>query len=203
MGNILGSKKTVKIMKINGKSFKLKTPVKAGTVVKDFPGHVLFESESVKRLGLRAKPLDPKQYLQSKRIYFMVEVPRNSSDRNPRGIRWKGRTPRRVRLGIQMGAKERLENLKLSRRSSSSHLSVIKEVDEEEREVVTSVKLKLPKWKVEKLWKESENVSDFYNKIKALCLLNIPSGLIHQRQHLLHNGERSVQIGDKEAVNYF
>lgn len=76
MGNILGRTKTVKIMKINGKSFKLKTPVKAGTVVKDFPGHVLFESESVKRFGIRAKPLDPKQYLQSKRIYFMVELPR-------------------------------------------------------------------------------------------------------------------------------
>lgn len=76
MGNILGRKKTVKIMKVNGKSFKLKTPVKAGTVVKDYPGHVLFESESVKRFGLRAKPLEPKQYLQSKRIYFMVELPR-------------------------------------------------------------------------------------------------------------------------------
>lgn len=101
-----------------------------------------------------------------------------------------------------MGAKERLENLKLSRRSSSD-LSVIKEVAEEEKEVVTSVKLKLPKWKVEKLWKESESVSDFYNKITALCLLNVPSGLIHQRQHLLRNGGRSVQIGDKEAVNYF
>lgn len=127
---------------------------------------------------------------------------RTGSTRNPRGIRWKGRTPRRVRLGIQMGAKERLENLKLSRRSSS-HLSEIKEVDEEEREVVTSVKLKLPKWKVEKLWKESESVSDFYNKITALCLLNIPSGLIHQRQHLLRNGGRSFEIGDKESVNYF
>ncbi|CAG7893297.1 unnamed protein product [Brassica rapa] len=202
MGNILGSKKTVKIMKINGKSFKLKTPVKAGTVVKDFPRHVLFESESVKRFGIRAKPLDPKQYLQSKRIYFMVELPSTGSDRNPRGRRWKERTPRRVRLGIRMGAKERLENLKLSRRSSSD-LSVIKEVAEEEKEVVTSVKLKLPKWKVEKLWKESESVSDFYNKITALCLLNVSSGLFHQRQHLLRNGGRSVQIGDKEAVNYF
>ncbi|KAJ0231972.1 hypothetical protein HA466_0294470 [Hirschfeldia incana] len=202
MGNILGRKRTVKIMKINGKSFKLKTPVKAGTVVKDYPGHVLFESESVKRFGLRAKPLDPKQYLQSKRIYFMVELPRTGTDRNPRGIRWKGRTPRRVRLGIHMGAKERLENLKLSRRSSS-RFSVIKEVDEEETELVTSVKLKLPKWKVEKLWNESENVSDFYNKIRSLCLLNIPSGLIHQRQHLLRNGERSFETGDKESVNYF
>lgn len=82
-----------------------------------------------------------------------------------------------------MSAKERLEHLKLSRRSSSD-LSVMKkkkeEVDDGEREV-SSVKLKLPKWKVEKLRKESESGSDFSNKIAALCLLNIPNGLIHQR----------------------
>lgn len=76
MGNSLGSKKTVKIMKINGESFKLKTPVKACTVVKDFPGHVLLESEDVKHFGIRAKPLDPQENLESKRIYFMVELPR-------------------------------------------------------------------------------------------------------------------------------
>ncbi|CAH8308486.1 unnamed protein product [Eruca vesicaria subsp. sativa] len=183
MGNSLGSKKTAKIMKIDGESFKLKTPVKAGTVVKDFPGHVLLESESVKHLGIRAKPLDPNQNLESKRLYFMVELPRT----------WKERAPRRVRSGIQMSAKERLENLKLSRRSSSD-LSVMKKNDEEEeREVMSSVKLKLPKWKVEKLRKESESGSDFSDKITALCLLNI------QRQRLLHNGGRSFGIGDEEG----
>jgi hypothetical protein len=76
MGNSLGTKKTATIMNINGESFKLKTPVEAGTVVKDFPGHVLLESEAVKRLGIRAKPLEPHQNLESKRIYFMVELPR-------------------------------------------------------------------------------------------------------------------------------
>ncbi|CAF2063966.1 hypothetical protein HID58_072994 [Brassica napus] len=184
MGNSLGSKKTAKIMKITGESFKMQTPVRAGTVVKDFPGHVLLESESVKHFGIRAKPLDPNQNLESKRLYFMVELPRT----------WKERAPRRVRSGIQMSAKERLENLKLSRRSSSD-LSVMKnkEVDEEEREVMTSVKLRLPKWKVEKLRKESESGSDFSDKITALCLLNI------QRQRLLHNGGRSFGIGDEEG----
>ncbi|ESQ28101.1 hypothetical protein EUTSA_v10019172mg [Eutrema salsugineum] len=194
MGNSLGSKKTAKIMKIDGESFKLKTPVKAGTVVKDYPGHVLFESESVKHFGIRAKPLDPHQNLESKRLYFLVELPRT----------WKERGPRRVRSGIQMSAKERLENLKLSRRSSSD-LSVMKkeEVDDEEREVLSSVKLKLPKWKVEKLRKESESGSDFSNKITALCLLNIPSGLIHQRQHLLRNGqEEALGLEKKEVSNH-
>uniref|UniRef100_A0A1J3FHF0 Uncharacterized protein n=1 Tax=Noccaea caerulescens TaxID=107243 RepID=A0A1J3FHF0_NOCCA len=193
MGNTLRSKKTVKIMKINGESFKLKTPVKAGTVVKDFPGNVLLESESVKHFGIRAKPLDPNQYLETKRIYFMVELPRT----------WKERGPRRVRSEIQMSAKERLENLKLSRRSSSD-LSVMKKKEEvvEEKEVMISVTLKLPKWKVEKLRKESVSDSDFSNKIRALCLLNIPSGLIHdhQRQNLLRNGGGSFGIGEEKCV---
>ncbi|CAN6906660.1 unnamed protein product [Brassica oleracea] len=62
-------------------------------------------------------------------------------------------------------AKERPENLKLCRRSSS---------DLSAREVeVTEVK-------VEKLRKESETGSDFSNKMTALCLLNI------QRQRMLH-----------------
>ncbi|KFK41526.1 hypothetical protein AALP_AA2G141000 [Arabis alpina] len=189
MGNSLGSKKSVKIMKINGESFKLKTPVKASTVVKDFPGHVVFESESVKHFGIRAKPLDPHQNLESKRLYFMVELPRTCKERGPR----------RVRSGIEMSAKERLENLKLSRRSSSD-LSVMKKDEEREVMMMSSVKLKLPKWKVEKLRKESESVSDFSNKITKLCLLNIPSGLIHQRQHLLCNEGRSFGIGEEEHV---
>ncbi|KAL1209474.1 hypothetical protein V5N11_022815 [Cardamine amara subsp. amara] len=189
MGNSLGSKKTAKIMKINGESFKLETPVKAGTVVKDFPGHVLLESEAVKRVGIRAKPLEPHQNLETKRLYFMVELPRT----------WKERTPRRVRSGIQMSAKERLENLKMSRRSSSD-LSVMKKTEEEvkeKREVISSVKLKLPKWKVEKLRKESESGSDFSNKITSLCLLNI------QRQHLLSNGgRRSFGIGEEGVKSH-
>lgn len=88
-----------------------------------------------------------------------------------------------------MSAKERLENLKLSRRSSSD-LSVMKnkEVDEEEREVMTSVKLRLPKWKVEKLRKESESGSDFSDKITALCLLNI------QRQRMLHEEALGLEM---------
>ena len=43
MGNSLGAKKSAKVMKINGETLKLKTPVKAGAVVKDYPGHALLE----------------------------------------------------------------------------------------------------------------------------------------------------------------
>lgn len=58
MGNSLGGKKTAKIMKIDGESFKLKTPVTAEEVLQDFPGYVLLDSESVKHYGARAKPLE-------------------------------------------------------------------------------------------------------------------------------------------------
>lgn len=54
-------------MKIDGETLKLKTPVTAEEVLKDFPGHVLFESESVKHYGARAKPLEVTFY-----IHFLV-----------------------------------------------------------------------------------------------------------------------------------
>ncbi|CAN7063477.1 unnamed protein product [Brassica oleracea var. botrytis] len=70
-------------------------------------------------------------------------------------------------------AKERPENLKLCRRSSS---------DLSAREVeVTEVK-------VEKLRKESESGSDFSNKMTALCLLNI------QRQRMLHEEALGLEM---------
>lgn len=71
MGNSLGGKKTTKIMKIDGESFKLKTPVTAEEVLKDFPGHVLLESESVKHYGARAKPLEVCGFLYQTIIRYM------------------------------------------------------------------------------------------------------------------------------------
>lgn len=62
MGNTLGGNKTTKIMKIDGETFKLKTPVTAEEVLKDFPGLVLLDSESVKHYGARAKPLKVTSY---------------------------------------------------------------------------------------------------------------------------------------------
>ncbi|PPE00684.1 hypothetical protein GOBAR_DD02302 [Gossypium barbadense] len=107
MGNSLGGKKMTKVMKINGETMKLKTPVRAEQVVKDYPGHVLLESEAVKHFGIRAKPLQSHQNLEPKRLYFLVELPEAP----------KERVPRRVRSGINMSAKDRLESLMLSRRS--------------------------------------------------------------------------------------
>lgn len=73
-----------------------------------------------------------------------------------------------------MSVKERLENLKLFCRLFFDFLVMKKEeVDEEEREVMISVKLRLLKWKVEKLRKESESGFDFLDKIIVFCFFNI------------------------------
>ncbi|OMO88077.1 hypothetical protein COLO4_20473 [Corchorus olitorius] len=151
----------------------MKTPVKAEEVVKDYPGHVLLESESVKHYGIRAKPLLGHQNLEPKRLYFLVELPEA-----PKEIR----VPRRVRSGINMSAKDRLESLMLSRRSVSD-LTLMKPkscvIPEETAEEVersengaTRVKLRLPKAEVERLMKESANEAEAAEKIMQLCIAN-------------------------------
>ncbi|XP_030536865.1 uncharacterized protein At1g66480-like [Rhodamnia argentea] len=114
MGNSLGGKRRAKVMKINGDTFKLATPVRVGDVVKDYPGHVLMDSEAVRHYGIRAKPLEPQQELKPKRVYFLVELPKFPEEEE------ENKFPRRVRsAAIQMSAKDRLECLMLSRRAAS------------------------------------------------------------------------------------
>ncbi|XP_065856897.1 uncharacterized protein At1g66480-like [Euphorbia lathyris] len=170
MGNSLGWKRNVKVMKITGETLKLKTPVKAGEVLKDYPGLVLLESESVKHYGVRAKPLESDQNLVAKRLYFLVELPKVSTEK-----------PRRVRSGINMSAKDRLENLMLARRSTSD-LSIMKPGDSIRRSVsIVSddgdsggmrVKMRIPKAQVEKLMLESKDEGEAAAKIMTLCMEN-------------------------------
>jgi len=171
MGNSLGAKKSAKVMKINGETLKLKTPVKAGAVVKDYPGHVLIESEAVKHFGIRAKALEPHQELEPKRLYFLVELPNA-----PKEI-----VPRRVRSGINMSAKDRLESLMLSRRSVSD-LTIMKSTSILPEECYSKegsqhggalrVKMRLPRAEVEKLMKESRDKAEVAEKIMDLCRAN-------------------------------
>ncbi|XP_021824202.1 uncharacterized protein At1g66480 [Prunus avium] len=179
MGNSLGGKKNAKVMQISGESFKLKTPVQAGEVVKNYPGHVLLKSEEVKHFGVRAKPLEPYQNLEPRGIYFLVELPKVELP--------KERVPRRVRSGINMSAKDRLETLMLSRRSVSD-LSVMKSSsaasansivpEEEAREIdgAVRVRMRLPKAQVEKLMKQSRDEAEAAQRIVDLCLVNNNSG---------------------------
>ncbi|CAN7026696.1 hypothetical protein IGI04_025038 [Brassica rapa subsp. trilocularis] len=164
MGNSLGGKKTAKIMKIDGESFKLKTPVTAEEVLQDFPGYVLLDSESVKHYGARAKPLEAKQRLEAKRLYFVVEPVKECSP------------PRRVRSGIHMNAKERLEHLMLTRRSSSD-LSILKpsggwttKTEEEDEGGAVRVKLRIPKAELERLVKEGATEAEATHKIASLFM---------------------------------
>lgn len=172
MGNSLGGKKIAKVMKIDGEVIKLKTPVYAGEVVKDYPGHVLLESEAVKHFGIRAKPLESQQELKPKRLYFLVELPKGAEEK----------VPRRVRSGINMSAKDRLESLMLSRRSVSD-LTIMKPasiVHQEPKEASESgtvrMKMRLPKAEVEKLMRESKDEAEAAEKIMDLCIANKGAG---------------------------
>ncbi|KAH9603452.1 hypothetical protein KSS87_006492 [Heliosperma pusillum] len=203
MGNTLGGKKTTKIMKINGETIKFKTPIKVGDVVKDYPGHVVLESEAVKHYGIRAKPLDPLLNLEPKRLYFLVELPKFPQDQH--------RIPRRVRSGIQMSARDRLESLLLSRRSVSD-LSIMGtatriEVDGSHGSMNAStglrVKMRLPKAEVERLMSQSKDRDEMVEKI-----MNMYSSKLSQesqdnsRNNYVHGiyNEKSNLKG-KEIVN--
>ncbi|GMJ13318.1 hypothetical protein like AT2G01340 [Hibiscus trionum] len=187
MGNSLGAKKTTKVMKINGETTKLKTPVTAEEVLKDYPGHVLLESEAVKHYGVRAKPLQPQQRLEAKRLYFLVVLPEA-----PKEI-----VPRRVRSGINMSAKDRLESLMLSRRSVSdlTLLTPTIAIPEGDEGGAMRVKMRLPKAEVERLMKESENEREAAEKIMQLCMGkagNSPRGEVaEQRQEHWNAGHGS------------
>ncbi|PPS08893.1 hypothetical protein GOBAR_AA11750 [Gossypium barbadense] len=164
MGNSLAGKKTTKVMKINGETLKLKTPVRAEDVVKDYPGHVLLESEAVKHFGVRAKPLEAHHKLEPKRLYFLVVLPEGP----------KERVPRRVRSGVNMSAKDRLESLMLSRRSVSD-LTLMKGEStgaEKGESRAMRVRLRVPKAEVERLMKDSENEEEVAEKIMQLCTAN-------------------------------
>ncbi|KAJ1377877.1 hypothetical protein SESBI_48431 [Sesbania bispinosa] len=170
MGNTFGAKKTTKVMKIDGETFKLKTPVKAGDVLKDHPGLVLLESEAVKHYGVRAKPLEPHKELQPKRLYFLVELPKETK-------------PRRVRSGIIMSAKDRLDNLVLTRRSASD-LSILKQSNmgggsEQENHTNSNengggvrLQMRLPKAEVEKLIKDCKDEAEAAQRIMKLYMAN-------------------------------
>ncbi|KAL1803409.1 hypothetical protein ACET3Z_032056 [Daucus carota] len=167
MGNTLGGKKTTKVMKINGETIKLKTPIQAGEVTKDYPGFVLLESEAVKHFGIRAKPLGIYQELKPRRLYFLVELPKFPEEK----------APRKIRSGINMSAKERLDSLMLARRSVSDlsllkpKSSMVEEVSKEsvENDSKTSkIKIKLPKAEVEKLMRESKSEAEAAEKIMEL-----------------------------------
>ncbi|CAL9170326.1 unnamed protein product [Musa hybrid cultivar] len=165
MGNSLGGKKKmVKVMKVDGTTVKLKPPAQATQALRDHPGHTLLDAEEVKRLGLRARPLDPDAPLKPGKLYFMVELPR-LPDR---------RAPRRASSGaLRVSAKERLESLRLARRSMSD-LAIATPAPpsveaEEAMDGTVRLKMRLPKAQVQRLMRESKDATDAAQKIMHLC----------------------------------
>ncbi|KAG6391624.1 hypothetical protein SASPL_149381 [Salvia splendens] len=180
-------------MKINGESFKLKTPIRAGSVVEGYPGHVLLESEAVKHYGVRAKPLEPQQELKPKRLYFLVELPKFPEEKGAR----------RVKSGIHMGAKDRLESLMLARRSASD-LSIMKPPSiaaaEEEKASAAEggkrVRMRLPRAEVERLMAESKDSGEVAEKIVGLCMAKraaADGGDAAAEKNVHFNGDRRIK----------
>ncbi|XP_059450309.1 uncharacterized protein At1g66480 [Corylus avellana] len=193
--NIGGGRKKAKVMKINGETLKLKTPVRARDVVKEYPGHVLLESDAVKRHGIRAKPLEEEQELKPKKIYFLIQLPKL-----PEPEEEKEKVPKRSQSGgIHMSAKERLECLMLSRRTVSdlSSLSIRSRppapsglVSDRPGTSATAgqltVKMRLPSAQVAKLMAESrdeaevaEKILDLYRDRAGEANGNVPEGKDH------------------------
>nr|KYP73036.1 Uncharacterized protein At1g66480 family [Cajanus cajan] len=165
MGNSVGRSKKAKVMKVDGETFKLKTPARANDVVKDYPGHVLMDSEAVKHFGLRARPLEPHQELRPKKIYFLVELPKIQPQEEKTAL------PRRVRSsGIRgMNAKDRLDLLMLSKRSVSDLVRPAPNLGPDGPGPMR-VKMRLPKAQLEKLMEESTDGSQVAEKIISLYM---------------------------------
>ncbi|KAK8546606.1 hypothetical protein V6N13_067813 [Hibiscus sabdariffa] len=170
MGNTMGGKNKVKVMKIDGQTIKLNTPIRAWDVLKDYPGHALLDSDAVKHYGIRAKPLEPHQDLKPKKIYFLVELPKLPVPDE--------KAPRRVRSGgIHMSAKERLECLMLSRRTVSD-MSMVRQTPGLVSDGVgaagsggmRTVKMRLPKSQMAKLVEESRDGVEVAEKILDLYI---------------------------------
>lgn len=169
MGNNIGGRKKVKVMKIDGEILKLKTPIRVWDVIKDYPGHVLLDSKAVKHFGVRAKPLEPQQELKPKNIYFLLELPKFPEENN---------VTRRVRSGIQMSAKDRLECLMLSRRSVSDlsalgpSSGLVAVGPSGPSSGLMRVKVRLPRAQVAKFVEESRDEVEVAEKIIDLYLEN-------------------------------
>lgn len=177
MGNSIGGKrKGAKVMQLDGTSFRVKPPATAADVLRDHPGFQLLESEEVKLLGARARPLAPDAPLRRGRLYFLVALPRR-----PSGAAGAGSMRRAWSGNLRVGARERLESLMLARRSTSdlssltpAHASASAPTSPlpggaSGASTPVRLKMKLPRAQVEKLMGESKDAAEAAAKIMELC----------------------------------
>nr|CAD1834958.1 unnamed protein product [Ananas comosus var. bracteatus] len=73
--------------------------------LRDHPGSPVLESEEVKHVGLRARPLDPDAPLKLGKLYFLVDLPRADPEPDHRRAGAGASVPtRRRRRAFLLGA---------------------------------------------------------------------------------------------------
>ncbi|KAF7058826.1 hypothetical protein CFC21_065803 [Triticum aestivum] len=182
MGNALaGRRRAAKVMTVDGATFRYKTPAAAGAALRGHPGHQLLESEEVRRLGVRARPLDRDAALKPGKLYFLVHLP-------PGGAGGRGgdeglRAPHKTWSGaLHVGARERLESLMLSRRTVSDVASLMPSAGGESSSVeagadgAVRLRMRLPKAEVARLMKESRDPAEAAERIMQLCVARDQGG---------------------------
>ncbi|KAK1607811.1 hypothetical protein QYE76_031484 [Lolium multiflorum] len=173
MGNTIGGRRrrTARVMTVDGTTYKYRPPAAAAAALRDHPGHQLLESEDVRRLGVRARPLDDDAPLKPGRLYFLVALPRLA------------RAPRRTWSGPLLhvgGAGERLEKLMLSsstRRSASDVAAAMMAASprcssvEAAADGAVRLRMRLPKADVARLLEESRgDAAQAAERIMQLCV---------------------------------
>ncbi|XP_066331429.1 uncharacterized protein At1g66480-like [Miscanthus floridulus] len=180
MGNSIGGKRRrARVMTVDGATYKYRPPAAAGDALRDHPGHHhLLESEEVRRLGVRARPLDPDAPLKPGKLYFLVDLPSLSSSSSSSSARRRPPPQRTWSGALQAG--ERLESLMLARRSASDVAASVLASPASSVEAVAGggggggggvrLRVRLPKADVQRLVKESRDAADAAEKIMQLCV---------------------------------
>jgi len=173
MGNSIGGKRRrARVMTVDGATYKYRPPAAAGDALRDHPGHHhLLESEEVRRLGVRARPLDPDAPLKPGKLYFLVDLPSLSSSSSSAARRRP--PPQRTWSGaLNHGAGEQLESLMLARRSASDVAASPCAASSVEAADGGTMRLRvrLPKADVQRLVEESRDAADAAEKIMQLCV---------------------------------
>lgn len=181
-----GNSKAAKIMKINGEFFKFKVPSKVIDVTKDYPHHILLDSQDFLKFNLRAIPLSPYDDLQPRKIYLLVQLPKFPHKPNDISIQ----SPlRRAQSGVLESTPTARESTmvmkkKLPRRSISD-LTMNTKSTADSPVGPTRVKMRLPKAQVQKIMDSGDDDVEIAQRILRLYF---------QQQ----NGDVSGSVADVE-----